>query len=177
MFCSCDALTSRSVIAERSVSAMRTIVPRSDNHPQADPMRWCGRCKSWKPEQEFHKGGKHIWCKTCRTQYHHSRKQVQDAELAKDKHLNLQYGITLDDYMEMLIEQKGLCAACGQPETAMMNGATKDLAVDHCHQTGQVRGLLCHACNTALGHLMEDPKRIDALMKYVRQRVLPLKSR
>lgn len=142
---------------------------------ESDGQRWCGRCKSWKLSFEFHKGGKNMWCKQCRTAYHKSRKKENDAELAKDQHLNLQYNTNLDEYMEMLIEQKGLCVICSQPETVIMNGEVKDLAVDHCHETGKIRGLLCNSCNDALGHLFEDPRRIKSLMKYVKERVLPLK--
>lgn len=73
------------------------------------------------------------------------------------------YGICHEDFVTMLNEQNGVCAICRQPEPTGRN-----LAVDHCHDTGKVRGLLCFGCNTALGRLNTE----DLLMKaveYLRQ--------
>ena len=64
-------------------------------------------------------------------------------------------------YDDMLEKQHGKCAICHEPPT------TRNLAVDHNHETGEVRSLLCSACNTALGLLKEDPARIRALLNYV----------
>jgi len=54
------------------------------------------------------------------------------------------YGISIEQYEEMLDKQNGLCAICKTPPQ------TKRLAVDHDHDTGEVRGLLCHRCNRAV---------------------------
>lgn len=51
----------------------------------------------------------------------------------------------------MLGEQGGVCAICGQKETSTYRGKVRKLAVDHCHKTGRVRGLLCMNCNQGLG--------------------------
>jgi len=59
--------------------------------------------------------------------------------------LKREYGMTLADYDKMFAEQKGLCKICGD------DSLNKRLAVDHDHQTGEVRGLLCGSCNTKLG--------------------------
>lgn len=56
------------------------------------------------------------------------------------------YGITLGDYEEMLENQNGECATCHR-----QCSTGKNLAVDHCHYSGRVRGLLCARCNLALG--------------------------
>src|SRR6185312_3236559 len=67
--------------------------------------------------------------------------------------LQTKYGISLEQYEEMLARQGGGCAVCGtQP-------GKQRLDVDHCHETGVVRGLLCRACNVSLGALKEDPER------------------
>jgi hypothetical protein len=58
--------------------------------------------------------------------------------------LKKKYGITLEDYAIMFRRQGGKCDICGREETG-------NLAVDHCHMTGQVRGLLCGSCNRKLG--------------------------
>lgn len=68
------------------------------------------------------------------------------------------YGITIDQYNEMLTKQNGVCAICGNPESRLMAGTAYLLAIDHNHVTGKVRGLLCNSCNRALGLLNVDSK-------------------
>ena len=72
----------------------------------------------------------------------------------------LVYGLSREDYQRMLIAQNGACAICHRK-------SKRRLCVDHCHITGEVRGLLCHNCNTALGLLDDDPKRMLAAGRYV----------
>jgi hypothetical protein len=74
------------------------------------------------------------------------------------------YGITLDDYQEMLAQQEGKCAICGSTE-AKNFGDT--LVVDHDHATGKVRGLLCGTCNTALGKFRDDPQILRSAICYL----------
>ncbi len=70
----------------------------------------------------------------------------------------------------MLAQQGGVCAACNQPETAIdpYTRQIKKLAVDHCHETGQIRELLCETCNKILGNIEKDPQRVDKLLKYLK---------
>jgi len=77
------------------------------------------------------------------------------------------YGITIEEYHLLLDQQNALCASCGKPERAMIRGKLRPLAIDHNHQTGQVRGLLCSGCNSALGMLQDDPEQVRALLKYI----------
>jgi hypothetical protein len=65
------------------------------------------------------------------------------------------YGVTVNWYRAREQAQHGLCAICGQPETAKRNGKVKRLSVDHDHCTGQARGLICQACNCKLA-VIED---------------------
>ena len=81
---------------------------------------------------------------------------------AKNYHLRRTFGITLDQYNEMLAEQDGTCKVCHKVDTT-------DLAVDHCHSTGKVRGLLCGPCNRALGLAYDDPKLLRALAEYLEE--------
>lgn len=73
------------------------------------------------------------------------------------------YGIGLDEYEAMEKAQKGLCALC---ET---KGNGKRLAVDHDHETGVIRALLCQDCNTAIGLLKDDPQLMEEAAHYVRR--------
>jgi hypothetical protein len=71
----------------------------------------------------------------------------------REKHLVRKYGVTLDDYDKMLTAQNGCCAICAKPEKNEKHGV---FHVDHCHDTGRVRGLLCNNCNQVLGRAQDD---------------------
>ncbi len=87
--------------------------------------------------------------------------RVRAAQLKRD------FGISLEEYTTLHVAQKGVCAICQQPETTTRNGKPKMLAVDHDHGTGDVRGLLCHACNTGIGSFQDDPRRLQAAITYL----------
>jgi len=69
--------------------------------------------------------------------------------------------MTLGEYEEILKNQNYGCAICGQ------GNGNRPLAVDHNHNTGEIRGLLCGRCNCALGLLDEDVKKMEKLIKYI----------
>ena len=80
-------------------------------------------------------------------------------------HLRTNYGLTPEQHDGMIAGQNGKCLICGEKPTQV--GSKKGLHVDHCHDTGRVRGLLCHNCNCAMGLLKEDPIRIQAMLDYI----------
>ena len=82
--------------------------------------------------------------------------------------LRYKYGLTKEQYDRMLAGQDGGCAICKRPETAKIKGKVMDMAVDHCHKTGKVRGLLCSTCNTALGSFRDDPEIIRKAIEYLK---------
>ncbi len=82
------------------------------------------------------------------------------------------YGLSLEEFNAMLEAQAGGCAACSVP-LVEFSKARDGLVVDHNHETGEVRGLLCNTCNMALGLLGDDPSRIAALGRYCQQFVTP----
>jgi hypothetical protein len=90
-------------------------------------------------------------------------------ELQKqNQRLNRRYGIKLDDYQKLFDSQKGLCAICLNPPTGLhSSGRAHVLHVDHCHKTGEIRGLLCTACNQALGMFKEDIKILQKAKEYI----------
>jgi hypothetical protein len=75
----------------------------------------------------------------------------------KECRLRVQYGITLEQWDEMFARQDGRCAICGQEAS---------LHVDHDHETGQIRDLLCTRCNLGIGCFMDDPKTMSAAVEY-----------
>ena len=89
-------------------------------------------------------------------------RNVRDTELKK------QYGITLAQWEAMYVAQGGVCAICKECEDEKSTRYA-NLAVDHCHTTGNVRGLLCNACNRAIGLLRDDPVRARRLAEYLEQ--------
>ena len=84
----------------------------------------------------------------------------------KNSHLKNRYGITLSQYNTMFREQKGCCKICGTHQTNL----TKSLNVDHCHTTGEVRGLLCHSCNTMLGLAYDNKQILKNAIEYLKER-------
>lgn len=96
------------------------------------------------------------------------RLREEQRELSKrgyhrNYHLVRTYGITAEQFDRMAYEQGYVCAACGEPEQSK-NG---HLHVDHDHETGQIRGLLCQRCNTAIGQAGDDPERLVKLSAYL----------
>ncbi len=82
--------------------------------------------------------------------------------------LRTKYNITVQDYTQIKEKQRDLCAICGQPETFVgKSKKVQPLGVDHCHQTGKVRGLLCRDCNLSIGHMKDSVERLKAAIKYL----------
>lgn len=75
------------------------------------------------------------------------------------------YGLTLAQRHGIAAAQNHCCAICRGPGKESKNGHAA-LLIDHCHQTGKVRGLLCHRCNLAL-HAVEKPGFVEAAMAYL----------
>lgn len=86
----------------------------------------------------------------------------------KDKDLRRHYGVSLEWYQAQHDAQGGVCAICGKAETSVIAGKLIGLAVDHCHETNAVRGLLCQACNRAIGFLRHDIRITESAVAYLR---------
>lgn len=76
-----------------------------------------------------------------------------------------QYNITADQYYVMLSEQNNCCSICGVTE----EHNNKKLAVDHCHETGKVRALLCHNCNVGLGNFKDNVALMQRAISYLKE--------
>jgi len=85
----------------------------------------------------------------------------------KNTLLKFQYGITLNEYEKMFRDQLGLCDVCSDK----MDSSTRRLCpcVDHNHETGKIRGLLCGACNKGISHLKESPQILQQAIRYIRR--------
>lgn len=83
-------------------------------------------------------------------------------EQRKKEWLKRLYGITLDEYRKIWRSQSGLCKICKG-----LDSRGFELSVDHDHETNQIRGLLCQACNRALGLMRDDPKLLRKGAEYL----------
>ena len=83
------------------------------------------------------------------------------------REIERRYGITQADYDDILVEQKDRCAICLTDEPPVSAGVRERWHIDHDHETGQVRGLLCRGCNLMLGHARENPDTLIAAAAYL----------
>ena len=125
----------------------------------------CRRCKKEKGDR-FYKGQKD--CKDCCNEMVKAAKAKKPnlySKIDKASKLRRLYSISIEQYNDMLIKQNYSCAICGAK-----NSGRKDVlsfAVDHCHTTNKVRGLLCMKCNTAIGKLQHDVEYLKKAIEYL----------
>ena len=85
--------------------------------------------------------------------------------------LKTRYGLTLADYEMMFAAQNGVCAICHQTETHRSRGGRiQPLSVDHDHKTGQIRGLLCDACNKLIEAFDDNPERMQRAIELLERK-------
>lgn len=130
--------------------------------------RQCRDCEQTRPVSDFtwesDKGRFRPICKLCHSD-RERRLRENDPIAYRDKVIRRKYGIGLVEFDEMLTMQGGGCAICG----STVNPDANSLAVDHCHTTGRVRGILCGRCNKALGLLNDDPLLFEKAVIYLRR--------
>lgn len=142
--------------------------------------RICSGCQTEKEILEFHKkkDGFHSRCKICRSGYtalYRSKNPeecknavtkwvlespARNSESHKKSNLKKNYGLTLEQWGDMLSNQKGCCAICSCSMTSPN--------VDHCHETGRVRGLLCATCNGGLGMFKDCVPLLEKAIIYIK---------
>jgi hypothetical protein len=109
--------------------------------------------------------------------YHVSDPRGNTALYWRERNLQRRFGITVEEYTAKLLEQSGVCAICHRPETDTRGGKVKNLAVDHDHKTGDVRALLCVACNTAIGKMDDSAARLRAAADYLDRHAAAAKAK
>ena len=136
-------------------------------------MKTCTVCKQELPYTEYHKSsrssdGYGYRCKTCdkkaREKYREENRE-RFAEVSRRKSLKFKYGITLEEYEELKVKQDNKCAICGCSDSDQR--VLHNFAVDHDHDTGEVRGLLCNQCNRGLGMLGDSLETLQKAVKYL----------
>ena len=100
---------------------------------------------------------------TAEYQRWYRRKNPQVGAAAQRKwRLKTLYNITPEEYDRMMAEQGGVCGICSGTQEG------KALAVDHCHTTGAIRGLLCENCYVGIGKLNDDPVLLEKAMRWIK---------
>lgn len=140
----------------------------------------CNCCKIIKPLSDYHIDKNRIKniCKDCSNKqslkrYHKltDDEKVKRSQLGRERmgklyfkeyKLKTKYGLCLEDYNKMLSNQDGKCSICKIEFTEKTTPR-----VDHNHNSGTVRGLLCHSCNTAIGHLRENVETLKQAISYL----------
>jgi hypothetical protein len=131
----------------------------------------CNRCRVVKSIELFARDckkldGRRTQCKGCRREdarrYSATHRSAHPESKASAKLKNL-YGLEGSRYSEMLRAQRGCCAICARSAETFL----KRLAVDHCHITDRVRGLLCFDCNVGLGKFKDCPKQLATAITYL----------
>lgn len=139
-----------------------------------ETVKTCRRCGEEKPGSDFHrraaaKDGLHSYCRPCNKDSVRDYRNNLDPRQIRNYHFRTRYGITVDEYEAMLAEQGNVCAVCGESNEQLdkRNGRHRSLHVDHDHKTGNVRGLLCANCNTAIGLSQDSPERLRQMADYL----------
>lgn len=169
-----------SLRAMRSREARRS-KPRVQRRPPdglfvPDGHKWCADCETVRPVDDFvrtraTRSGIGSYCKPCHNR--RGRRALEKVGGSRTYHLTRRYGITAAEADLMLRRQDGVCAICRTAAAAH---------VDHDHETGAVRALLCFNCNGGLGQFRDDPEILRAAAEYVeehrrRRRPQPLRTR
>ena len=142
----------------------------SPTPPLFQTERQCKTCRKWKDaDTEFY--GRWGECKECQV----ARSQAwilahpEQTRTHRKRARFAAYGITEEDFHAILADQDGTCAICNtiDPGRGTKNG-TAQWHIDHDHETGAVRGILCRRCNLAIGHFNDDPAMLDKAAAYLR---------
>lgn len=169
--------------------------------PAVDGHKTCQECLVNKSVEDFYvngdyEDGRNPKCKPCMSRYHKARyddptthakikrNQVKwralNPHADANKTLRRRYNITLEDYERINEAQGGVCALCGGREKVRRRKKAEGderFAVDHCHDTGLIRGLLCFKCNTAIGSLGDTDQIIRRVIDYLSSYVLDPSNR
>lgn len=132
-------------------------------------LKLCTKCnRGYPPTSEYFykdsktKDGLNSWCRICHLS--HSKKwQKENPEKVKNMQLRSKFGVSLEWYNITLEKQNHCCAICGKNEKEFKN----KLYVDHNHETGEIRGLLCVNCNAGLGSFKESTWALNKAIQYL----------
>ena len=133
-------------------------------------LKICSSCKELKQTEEYYKekqskDGLSYSCKSCKKEQTEKYKKTDTYRKRLRKHLWKKQGIeiTYEQYLQLFLDQKGSCAIC----KTSVNQFNKGMCVDHCHETGKIRGLLCTDCNRGIGSLKDNLELLKQAVTYL----------
>ena len=135
----------------------------------------CTKCGASKSLDKFNKrtaskDGLTTRCTTC-LNTKALKVRSEQPEVTRARNLKKRFSMSIDEYNIIFLSQKGKCAICEKAETTQdVNQNVKWLSVDHNHSNGNIRGLLCNACNTGIGKLGDSIKVLKSAVKYLEER-------
>lgn len=155
--------------AQTPADPLTTIRLRERTMAADQSTKFCRKCGQTKPRTEFHRARKGVnaYCKPCALAHTAAWRKANPEKLAeynknwRPRELRRLYGLTKEQYWQMVRDQGGACAICKTISDKFT------LRVDHCHTTGKVRGLLCGTCNSGLGFLKDSPKLLESALRYL----------
>ena len=122
----------------------------------------CSHCKSDKPISEFYFHWKRcVWTSKCKECRNLSSERWRNSH--KEEIQIRRYNLTNKEYLNLFNQQEGKCAICNTPQIELK----RKLVIDHDHETGKIRGLLCMKCNHGLGQFNDNPLIIKKALKYL----------
>jgi Recombination endonuclease VII len=146
-------------------------------------LRRCSVCEKSLPTSEFYpdsrvKDGLRRMCRTCHGAKSYESRIKNSTPTSRSnreraRNLSRKYGISVDEYKKMYKEQNGVCKLCGNPQVenysrVLIKTPGFELAVDHNHETGRIRGLLCTPCNLGLGQFKDSIELLEKAISYLR---------
>lgn len=131
-------------------------------------MKTCTKCGEDKPLDAFYsrarrKDGREGSCKSCWNESS-AKWYAEHPGYGRQQKLRMKYGMTVREFDASLSAQKGLCACCGTDDPGGPHGS---FIVDHDHETGDVRGILCNRCNSAIGWLGDSAEGVAKALAYL----------
>lgn len=134
-------------------------------------MKHCSNCRISKPEEDFYRSRGHLrsHCKPCHKGKVKERRKERGEEFKESERRRCRakkYGMTVDEVDEFTSARGNCCESCGRHESEVQTRYGK-LDIDHCHETGEVRGLLCPPCNKMLGNAQDEIARLQSGINYL----------
>ena len=133
-------------------------------------MKKCSTCNIKKSLDEFYTDiskscGYRSTCKECASIYSQNYSNKKGEKYRRDIRYKTTYGITLEEYNNLFQLQNGKCKICERSQLEFK----RRFAVDHCHSTNEVRGLLCQNCNTGLGNFKDNMVNLQKANTYLKE--------
>lgn len=138
-------------------------------------MKVCRKCLIEQPLSEFHVNnrGYNTPCRTCESKRYYAKRESRlkaraDYVKRNKEKISIQKnraGASIEEFNALFVAQNGCCKICNVHQSKM----TRRISVDHCHETGKIRGLLCDKCNVAIGMLKDNISLLESAILYLKK--------